>query len=1319
MEDREGIGFIVIADLDLDDEASPYHRGDARDELERDLVRQHAQTGPWDVLVVLSADARAADATLAALAHLLPADEHARLRVVNAGSTSATVVSNAGQSAAFVTLDFRSPTVPAQQLTELAAPWRTAPARLLISEFPRPHAHGIEPGTFQLHLTRGALADTTAAAAYEMPLRRLSSFPHRHSPGADGYLTGRIREFDIEARPRRVIHDNSVFRFGDDDEFRLDRHGAIIYALGRAPTAPAPVKAAKVVPQRIAPAPGLPAMLRCLARWEIPGATLSEPVWALDGRSLRVIRHQAPASRPWQVDVASGRWAQVATHDPVQPAVRVAIADRSVRLERDGASTVLLDNVDASSACWLEVREHAVVAASNELVIMTREGDLVRTVAAHDDPCVAVTASHDDQLVATASAVGEIKIWRTQDWAELMCWGWDGGTALRDCIAFSPAGFAFAVCQSRTVDLYEIDQSVLAQAVPVPAASVAAKVVLVGPGRVGKTCLAERLVRDTYSDQPATHGMRFWSVPLAPQGDLEREVVLWDLGGQSEYRLLHQIFLPSTELALLLVEPGTESYDEVRRWSDRLDNVVKCTKILVGTKVDSDDAPVDHPALQRLAEEIGAAEIVLTSALTSRGRDTLLAAIERRIAWPELTQVIRGRAGEWLHDHLSALRRAGVVIAKPGDLEPSLPEDIDRGDLNTAIRQLARRGTIANTRTATGEQVLVLRIEEIERYAGSLIVAAQQRPGGVPALDAGALHTARMRLPRIADDERLERGDERVVLECVVEMLVQQGLVLMHHGQLVFPSLFETGGDEVHQPEAQVHFEFGGAVDNAYASLVTDLALSNAYGTPRMTRHAARFSRAGFGTCGIRRVDAAAGRRGGLEVFFEAGTSTVTEDAFVLFVAEHLRRSGIKVLHDHRVACVACGIAFAAAIIDARIAAGKADVGCPSCDARTRIVLRPDQVRRHDTGVRERVAEQQAVAREGRERAAASGVQHIEIGGREATPHWVLVLSDLHIAAETEVDTMRQTLMEDLRSADAPRPESLAALVVCGDITNRATPAEFERAHAFIGALIEDLPGVTAGNTVVVPGNHDVDWMHPGVYKHHVGARPPGATDAEFIERGGIKLLRDDAAYRESFSNFSTGLYETLYQHAYPQDPAHQVDVFDVPQAGISFVTFNSAWNTAQHSPHSAKILDAAVGNALQQLAQVPADRLKVAVWHHPITGNEKIRDDAFVERLRAAGVRLCLHGHVHESRADLLGYLHPRRMNVVGTGSFGAPAHERVESTPRLYHLLELADDRTSLRVHTRQLARSGGAWEPFYEWPDPADGSKRLPHFDIALLS
>jgi hypothetical protein len=128
---------------------------------------------------------------------------------------------------------------------------------------------------------------------------------------------------------------------------------------------------------------------------------------------------------------------------------------------------------------------------------------------------------------------------------------------------------------------------------------------------------------------------------------------------------------------------------------------------------------------------------------------------------------------------------------------------------------------------------------------------------------------------------------------------------------------------------------------------------------------------------------------------------------------------------------------------------------------------------------------------------------------------------------------------------------------------------------------------------------------------------------------------------------------------------------------------------------------------------------LRVAVWHHPITGNEKIHETAFTDRLLQADVRVCLHGHIHEDRADLVNYLHPeRRLHVMGAGSFGAPTHHRPESVPRLFNLLEVQRDLQQIRVHTRCLRKQGGAWGAWTVWPGEQRGTKRA-FYEVTLPS
>lgn len=81
-----------------------------------------------------------------------------------------------------------------------------------------------------------------------------------------------------------------------------------------------------------------------------------------------------------------------------------------------------------------------------------------------------------------------------------------------------------------------------------------AKLILVGRGGVGKTCLIKRLIHDTFNElEPETPGIEIqhWSVQV-PDGDWVR-LHVWDFGGQEILHATHQFFLTERTLYLLVL----------------------------------------------------------------------------------------------------------------------------------------------------------------------------------------------------------------------------------------------------------------------------------------------------------------------------------------------------------------------------------------------------------------------------------------------------------------------------------------------------------------------------------------------------------------------------------------------------------------------------------------------------------------------------------------------------------------------------------------------------------------------------------------------
>jgi predicted phosphodiesterase len=342
-----------------------------------------------------------------------------------------------------------------------------------------------------------------------------------------------------------------------------------------------------------------------------------------------------------------------------------------------------------------------------------------------------------------------------------------------------------------------------------------------------------------------------------------------------------------------------------------------------------------------------------------------------------------------------------------------------------------------------------------------------------------------------------------------------------------------------------------------------------------------------------------------------------------------------------------------------------------------------------------------------------------------ATPLRILHLSDLHVGAEDDPATLFQPLAADLEdSSEGLGVERLDYLVISGDITQRASPQEFQKAREFVSMLIDRF-GLTAERCIVVPGNHDLDWdTEAYTWKKKrqvdVGSLKPGT----FIEAGDGYNLRDEAKYPERFKNFAQHFYHPLTQKLYPLAPQEQCIPSLFGEHRLQFLAMNSAWEIDEYFQGRSSIFEQALSRGLfvadqqKRGAFGPEERvLRIAVWHHPITGNDKIQDTAFVDRMLQADVRVCLHGHVHEDRAELVNYLHPeRRLHVMGAGSFGAPMHHRPESVPRLFNLLEVQRDLRSIRVHTRSRHKQGSAWGAWAQWPGEKRGEKRA-FYDVTL--
>ena len=331
----------------------------------------------------------------------------------------------------------------------------------------------------------------------------------------------------------------------------------------------------------------------------------------------------------------------------------------------------------------------------------------------------------------------------------------------------------------------------------------------------------------------------------------------------------------------------------------------------------------------------------------------------------------------------------------------------------------------------------------------------------------------------------------------------------------------------------------------------------------------------------------------------------------------------------------------------------------------------------------------------------------------------LLHLSDLHFAKAEQATQAYVQLAADLRELGVER---LDALVVSGDLVERADPAEYEAARRFLEPLMTDF-GLAPRQVALVPGNHDASWaVSEQAYqlyrrKQYTGTLEPGS----FIERddGHIVEVRDEAAYRERHAAFAT-IYRAIKGTDYPLAFEEQAIVDELPELGLCIVGLNTAWQCDHHFKDRAGIHPEALARALQRLGPRPAGQLRLAAFHHPIHGGEdaRIRDTGFLQQLAVHGFELALHGHVHKADSELYRYDRSaggRRIEIVAAGTFGAHVRAWLPGYPLQYNLLLVEPGR--ITVETRCRREVHGAWEPDARWRQ-GPGRDPLPRYFIDRL-
>ncbi|RZL90785.1 MAG: metallophosphoesterase [Variovorax sp.] len=187
----------------------------------------------------------------------------------------------------------------------------------------------------------------------------------------------------------------------------------------------------------------------------------------------------------------------------------------------------------------------------------------------------------------------------------------------------------------------------------------------------------------------------------------------------------------------------------------------------------------------------------------------------------------------------------------------------------------------------------------------------------------------------------------------------------------------------------------------------------------------------------------------------------------------------------------------------------------------------------------------------------------------------LLQISDPHFG--TEQAPVVQALEQLAR---ALRPD---LVVLSGDITQRATRAQFGAARAFVDRL--NAPALLA-----IPGNHDIPLFALGT-----------------------RLLNPYGRYREAFGSVLEPVFESV----------------DCLAVGVN--------TTRWYRHEDGEVSVAQIEHVAQRLSGAKPEQLRVVVIHQPVTvtlpedaSNRLHGRNAAVARWSAAGADLVLGGHIH-----------------------------------------------------------------------------------------
>jgi small GTP-binding protein len=472
-----------------------------------------------------------------------------------------------------------------------------------------------------------------------------------------------------------------------------------------------------------------------------------------------------------------------------------------------------------------------------------------------------------------------------------------------------------------------------------------AKVLLVGESSAGKTGLSKVLAGQTWGPSDSTVGAwaTQWQLPLSSSGGVEREIWLWDFGGQADQRLIHQLYMDETAVAVLVFDGQKDDVLEtLAQWDRDLSKNQQrnFAKILVAGRIDAGGLRISRKEIAEFARAKGYSHFIETSAKSGAGCEELKAAIISSIPWENLPSRTTLLLFKKLKEEIVRLKDSGRTLMRFNELRDTLTFSLSVDSLRFTDEQLRAVLTLMAGPGVVWELNfggwILLQPERINSYAQAVIhtMRADEHERGC-LLEEKVLGGS---LAYHGGMERLVEDDERFVLLAMLQTLVQRGLCVREHTEvgtiLIFPSFYRREREKlVGEPSVLVSYRFEGYLDSIYSTLVVRLHHTKPFKQQSLWRYAADFRTLTNKILGIKLTKKAEGT-GELEVFFDPTISIEEKIIFSKYIHEHLLQNAKNVVRLRHYVCPHCATPSGNREIAMRkLEEGKKDIPCVNCDS--------------------------------------------------------------------------------------------------------------------------------------------------------------------------------------------------------------------------------------------------------------------------------------------------------------------------------------------------------------------------------------------------